>query len=126
MTEIPKAPEPKPVVKPEPAPVKETPKPVPAKEAPKPTPRATTTRVELNEVKIEPGDTLYSLSRKYSVPVNDLAVMNNLTAPFALYAGQVVRVPNLATAPVRTATPNVESVATPKATIKGILICFIK
>ncbi len=58
----------------------------------------TTTRVELQEVTVRKGDTLYSLSRKYSVPVNDLAVMNNLTAPFNLQHGQVLRIPNLATA----------------------------
>ena len=111
VTEMPKIAEQKPATKPvtkeEAKPiVKETSKPI-EKEAPKPTPRATTTRVELNEVKIEPGDTLYSLSRKYSVPVNDLAVMNNLSAPFALYAGQVVRVPNLASAPVRSSTTTI-------------------
>lgn len=56
----------------------------------------TTTRVELSDIKVAPGDTLYSLSRKYSIPVNDLAVMNNLSAPFALSVGQTLRVPNLA------------------------------
>ncbi|MFQ6744782.1 MAG: LysM peptidoglycan-binding domain-containing protein, partial [Alphaproteobacteria bacterium] len=35
----------------------------------------TSTRVDVAEVEVQPGDTLYSLSRKYSVPVNDLAVM---------------------------------------------------
>ena len=92
VTDMPKISEPKPA----------------AKAAPKPTAkpattagRATTTRVELNEITVAPGDTLYSLSRKYSIPVNDLAVMNNLSVPFALYAGQKVRVPNLAAAPVR-------------------------
>ena len=98
VTEIPKIPEAKPAAPEKPKPtVKETPKPAPVA-------RATTTRVDLTQIKVEPGDTLYSLSRKYSVPVNDLAVMNNLSAPFALYAGQVVRVPNLAAAPVRAAT----------------------
>ena len=141
VTEIPKIPEAKPVTKPaevkpvvkeEPKPaVKEEPKPA-VKEEPKPivkeetktketlkqtTPvRATTTRVDLTEVKIAPGDTLYSLSRQYSVPVNDLAVMNNLTPPFALYAGQVVRVPNLASAPVRTATTAPAKATTPTTT----------
>ena len=61
----------------------------------------TTTRVELQEITVAAGDTLYSLSRKYSVPVNDLAVMNNLSAPFTLSVGQKLRVPNLSTAPVR-------------------------
>ena len=60
----------------------------------------TTTRVDLQEIKVAPGDTLYSLSRQYAVPVNDLAVMNKLTPPFSLYVGQKLRVPNLATAPV--------------------------
>lgn len=55
-----------------------------------------TTRVELTDVVVARGDTLYSLSRKYSVPVNDLAVMNNLTPPFNLSVGQKIRVPNLA------------------------------
>ena len=55
-----------------------------------------TTRVDLTEVVVASGDTLYSLSRKYSVPVNDLAVMNKLTPPFNLKVGQKIRVPNLA------------------------------
>lgn len=53
------------------------------------------TRVELKDVRVEAGDTLYSLSRKYSVPVNDLAVINNLQAPFNLSVGQKLRVPDL-------------------------------
>ncbi len=56
----------------------------------------TVTRVELDTIRVAPGDTLYSLSRRYSVPVNDLAVMNNLRAPFNLVVGQKIRVPNLA------------------------------
>lgn len=65
---------------------------------------ATTTRVELSEIKVGAGDTLYSMSRKYSIPVNDLAVMNNLSAPFTLSIGQTLKVPNLKSAPVRMAT----------------------
>lgn len=60
----------------------------------------TETRVDLKSVVVESGDTLYSLSRRYSVPVNDLAVMNNLKPPFELSVGQVLRVPNLADAPI--------------------------
>lgn len=113
VTEIPKIQESEPVVKVAPKPIvkdaaKATVKEISKKTAP--TPRATTTRVDLADVTVEPGDTLYSLSRKYSVPVNDLAVMNNLNAPFALYAGQVVKVPNLAAAPVRTMAAETKSV----------------
>ena len=52
-----------------------------------------TTRIELSDITVQPGDTLYSLSRKYAVPVNDLAVMNKLTPPFNLSVGQKLRVP---------------------------------
>ena len=52
-------------------------------------------RVQLREIVVEPKETLYSISRKYSVPVNDLAVMNNLSAPFSLHVGQKLRVPAL-------------------------------
>ncbi len=52
-------------------------------------------RVPLKTITVARGDTLYSLSRKYEIPVNDLAVMNDLRAPFALNAGQKLRVPDL-------------------------------
>lgn len=60
----------------------------------------TATKVDLMDVIVKPGDTLYSISRQYSVPVNDLAIMNGLTVPFSLAVGQKIRVPNLAVAPV--------------------------
>ena len=53
------------------------------------------TKVELTEIKVSAGDTLYSISRNYSIPVNDLAVMNKLSAPFTLSIGQKLRVPKL-------------------------------
>ena len=62
--------------------------------------KQTVTRVDVKEVTVANGDTLYSLSRKYSVPVNDLAVMNNLSAPFTLSVGQTLRVPDLSDAPI--------------------------
>ncbi len=77
--------------------------PVPKKVVAQATTPNTTTRVELQEITVAAGDTLYSLSRKYSVPVNDLAVMNNLSAPFTLSVGQKLKVPNLSAAPVRMA-----------------------
>lgn len=69
----------------------------------------TTTRVQLQEITVKAGDTLYSLSRQYSVPVNDLAVMNNLSAPFTLSVGQKLKVPNLSAAPVRVAAATTSS-----------------
>lgn len=67
-------------------------------------PKATTTRVELKEITVGQGDTLYSISRKYSVPVNDLAVMNDISAPFGLRVGQRLKVPNLDASSVHVAT----------------------
>ena len=62
------------------------------KETIKPT---STKRVDLQEITVAKGDTLYSLSRKYEIPVNDLAVMNKLSAPFTLFVGQKLKVPKL-------------------------------
>ena len=79
-----------------------------------------TTRVELQEIVVARGDTLYSISRKYSTPVNDLAVMNKLTPPFELSVGQKLRVPNLAEASMarnsKTVTANVV-----KTEVKGVV-----
>jgi len=72
-----------------------------AKESIKPT---STKRVDLQEITVSKGDTLYSLSRKYQIPVNDLAVMNKLTAPFNLSVGQKLKVPKLDAVQTRPAT----------------------
>ena len=61
----------------------------------------TKTRVALTDVTVGAGDTLYSISRKYSVPVNDLAVLNKLSAPFTLSVGQKLKVPDLKSANVK-------------------------
>ena len=101
-------PEPKPVVKESPEKIeKETPK-----ETKKETPKKSEVRVPVKTITVAKGDTLYSISRAYAVPVNDLAVMNNLSAPFALRVGDSLRVPDLAErAPAKKeVAPKVESV----------------
>jgi len=100
-------------------PPKEKPKET-VKEKPKESHKATTTRVEVDEITVAPGDTLYSLSRQYSIPVNDLAVMNNLSVPFSLYAGQKLKVPDLASAPVRTATKQEPKTVADKKDVKPV------
>lgn len=66
------------------------------------------------------GDTLYSVSRRYAIPVNDLAVMNNLQPPFDLKLGQVLRVPNVPEVnvnlenPIKQVTVNTPAVASVK------------
>ncbi len=83
----------------------------------------TPARVQLQTVTAQAGDTLYSLSRKYSVPVNDLAVMNDLEAPFVLTVGQKLKVPNLAAAAdaaaPKTAAGGASGVAKPAVTVAG-------
>jgi len=72
-----------------------------------------TKRVDLQEITVAKGDTLYSLSRKYEIPVNDLAVMNKLNAPFNLSVGQKLKVPKMDNVQTRSAT-EIKKVATPK------------
>ena len=48
---------------------------------------------ELVDIKVESKETLYSLSRKYSIPVNELAIINKLSSPFILISGQILKVP---------------------------------
>lgn len=52
-------------------------------------------RVAVKEISVKKGDTLYSLSREYQIPVNDLAVINKLSSPFTLSVGQKLKVPSL-------------------------------
>lgn len=81
----------------------------------------TTTRVALTEITVGAGDTLYSISRKYSVPVNDLAVMNKLSAPFTLSVGQKLKVPNLEAVNVKYGTePKADTVATSASQSKTV------
>ncbi len=84
------------------------------------------TRVDLQEIVVVKGDTLYSLSRKYEIPVNDLAVLNKISAPFTLSIGQKLKVPTLdkvqTVAVNRIATqPKIkEAKITPAKTVKQI------
>ena len=71
----------------------------------KPVAKPTSTkRVDVTEITVASGDTLYSISRKYEIPVNDLAVMNKLSAPFTLSVGQKIKVPKLDKVQTRSAT----------------------
>lgn len=104
-----KVPEPKVEKKVETKPIKKKPVTKPAPE------KVNDVRVPVKTVTVARGDTLYSLSRRYEIPVNDLAVMNNLRAPFALNVGQKIRVPDLPDAKPAGAT-----VAPAKATTKSV------
>lgn len=45
-------------------------------------------------VRVAKGDTLYSISRNYGIPLKDLINANRLKAPYTLYVGQVLRIPS--------------------------------
>lgn len=44
-------------------------------------------------VTVRKGDTLYSISRHYNVPIKELITANRLSAPYTLYVGQKLRLP---------------------------------
>lgn len=42
---------------------------------------------------VNSGDTLYSISKRYNLPMRDLAVINRIQPPFRLYEGQRLKLP---------------------------------
>lgn len=44
-------------------------------------------------VVVHKGDTLYSISRRYNVPIKDMINANRLSPPYTLYVGQKLRLP---------------------------------
>ena len=42
---------------------------------------------------VHKGDTLYSISRRYNVPIKDLISANRLSSPYTLYVGQTLNLP---------------------------------
>ncbi|GHU82872.1 hypothetical protein AGMMS50284_5460 [Clostridia bacterium] len=40
---------------------------------------------------VRPGDSLYTISRRYGVPVSDILDFNTIEDPNLIYAGQVIR-----------------------------------
>ena len=46
-----------------------------------------------DSIEVRKGDTLYSLSKKYQVPLRSLIEANNLSAPYTLKIGQNLRLP---------------------------------
>lgn len=45
-------------------------------------------------VTVRKGDTLYSIARRYDVPIRDIIETNRLRPPYALNIGQTLRMPN--------------------------------
>ena len=60
---------------------------------------------------VRPGDTLFGLSRRFGVPVADLAAANALSAPYSLSLGQRLIVPAVVPATPLDARPDAPAVA---------------
>lgn len=69
---------------------------------------------------VQPGDTLYRISLLYRVSVSQLQQANCLGASSAIYSGQRLRVPNVATS-TATFTPVLPATATGTATLTATL-----
>ena len=44
-------------------------------------------------ITVQKGDTLYSLSRTYNIPIRDIIETNHLNPPYTLYVGRVLQLP---------------------------------
>lgn len=90
-----------------------TPRPKPTAR-PSPTRAAQPTPVPLREYVIQPGDTLYSLARRFGVDLRALAEFNRIADPRKIYVGQRLLVPSdaivAATPPARPTPPRVHGV----------------
>ena len=47
-----------------------------------------------DNITVQKGDTLYSISRRYNVPIKDLINANRLSSPYTLYVGQKLALPS--------------------------------
>ncbi|MEO1658820.1 MAG: peptidoglycan DD-metalloendopeptidase family protein [Pseudomonadota bacterium] len=65
----------------------------PAVPTPRTTPQASPNFAGSSTHLVQPGDTLYSLSRRYGVSVQDIAAVNNMVTPYTLSVGQRVAIP---------------------------------
>jgi len=68
---------------------------VPPVPTPRTAPQATRNYGSSTMHLVQPGDTLYSLSRRYGVSVQDIAAVNNMVTPYTLSVGQRVAVPGV-------------------------------
>jgi LysM repeat protein len=71
-----------------------TPSTWPGKPTPTPPPGTTCTYV------VRPGDTLYSIARRYGTTVADLQAANHISDPNLIYVGQTLIIPNCNSGPV--------------------------
>lgn len=49
--------------------------------------------ISLNSYTVSKGETLFSISQKFGIPIETLAQLNDMKTPFNIQAGQVLKVP---------------------------------
>ena len=71
------------------------------------------------EVKVEKGDTAYSISKKYNMPLPRFAILNDLKEPYSLGIGQTVRVETAEIVTTKTEITKTDMTAAPTAPTIG-------
>ncbi|MDR1826190.1 MAG: peptidoglycan DD-metalloendopeptidase family protein [Rickettsiales bacterium] len=71
------------------------------------------------EIKVEKGDTAYSLAKKYGMPVGRLAALNDLGEPYTLSIGQTLRVEVAEIVTTKTEIPKTDASAAQAAAAKS-------
>src|SRR5438876_958 len=67
-----------------------------------PTPGQITLAERPDSIIVQPGETLYAVSRRYAVPLRSLIEANNLEPPFALVVGRRLMLPQVRAYTVQT------------------------
>lgn len=65
------------------------------------------------QVIVQPGDTVYAISRRTGASPQAIIALNSLAPPYALSVGQTIRVPSNSVPPSRAAAPRPLSVSSP-------------
>ncbi len=70
---------------------------------------------------VEPGNTLYSISRSFGMDVKSLAELNNIPAPYTISIGQKLVIPETGTKTISTAGMSTPSLSTESSIAKGAI-----
>ena len=49
--------------------------------------------ITLNDYTVGKGETLFSLSQKFNVPMETIAQLNDMNTPFNIQTGQILKIP---------------------------------
>ncbi len=49
--------------------------------------------IQITDYNVSKGETLFSISQKFSIPIETLAQLNDIKTPFNIQAGQILKIP---------------------------------